>query len=122
MHLPRNHARPLTRALSALCTVSLLFFLFYTAPHRVHHLLEDVIPIGHASADDQHKESDQPKVPLGIDCVFQAAANHCGDGLGSAGQSLLTIWHQRSSVLGLEHRYSHPDTVAPFQSRAPPVA
>lgn len=123
MNALRNKTCSLIRGLSALCAASFLFFLFYTAPHRVHHFFEQARPLSHASADDHHGNSDKPnQAPDAADCVFQASANRSADALSAEFQPLATIWCHQSVVVPLDHQYPHQFISAPFHSRAPPVA
>jgi hypothetical protein len=121
-----NHYRSLStiaRSLSALYAASFLFFLLYSAPHRVHHFFDQVQPASHANSSHHHDENDRrDSAPNAADCVFQAAANRCADGLGAEFEPLATVWHRRAVVVPLDHQYPHPFVSASFQSRAPPIA
>jgi hypothetical protein len=123
MNALRNKSYSLNRGLGALCAGSFLFFLCYTAPHRVHHFFDQARPLSHASADDHHSNSDKPnQAPDAADCVFQASANRCADGLIATVQPLATIWRHQPFVVLFDHQYPHQFISATFQSRAPPIA
>ena len=123
MNTLRNESHSLSRGLCALCAATFLFFLLYTAPHRVHHFFDRAEPVSHANTDDHHDNSDQPnQASNDADCVFQTSANRCAAGLGTGVQSLITVWRHESFVVPLDHKQPHQYLSAPFQSRAPPIA
>ena len=90
MTYKRSQPRSQTiRGLYTLWAASFLFFLFYSAPHRVHHFFDQVRPASHATSGDHHDKTDQQnKAPNASDCVFQASANRCAFGLTAQTQPL----------------------------------
>jgi hypothetical protein len=68
----------LTRTAYFLYSGVFLFFLFYSAPHRVHHLFEQNQWQSRSEPGDHHKDNDR-RLPVSnsSNCVFQAAANGC---------------------------------------------
>jgi hypothetical protein len=68
----------LTRAACFFYSGVFLFFLLYSAPHRVHHSF-DSYQQAHQGADADDHRSRVPRTPIASDsnCVFQAAANIC---------------------------------------------
>jgi hypothetical protein len=61
-----------------LCSGVFLFFLLFSAPHRVHHFFDSYQQAHHGADADDHRRH-APHTPIGNDsnCVFQAAANGC---------------------------------------------
>jgi hypothetical protein len=119
----RNRCFASSRFLNPLVAAAFLFFLFYTAPHRVHHFFERGQPHTAAHKQDRHDHSDSPN-PSGrdADCVFQASSNRCADGLAEAAQPFTAIWRQPSRLAAPEHDQPHQLFIAPSHSRAPPAA
>jgi hypothetical protein len=73
---------PFSRALYLSVAGSLLFFLVYSTPHRVHHFFDSHKAEAHQkSADEHHDDHHRRSHPTEPDCVFQAAANGCQFGL-----------------------------------------
>jgi hypothetical protein len=105
------------------CAAAFLFFLVYSAPHRVHHFFEKIPAASQEHADDHHNNPDhQNKSPTESDCVFQVSASRCVIGLTPLIQPLTT-------ALPVHDVVDFPDTVIPqisltsvFQIRAPPKA
>jgi len=108
---------------SAFYAAAFLFFLVYSAPHRVHHFFEKIPAASHEHADGHHNNPDhQNKSPTESDCVFQATASRCVIGLTPLIQPLTT-------ALPVHNFVDFPHTVIPqislssvFQIRAPPKA
>ena len=102
---------------------SFLFFLLYSAPHRVHHFFEQIEATNHEGAHDHHGESKRQNTSSnGSDCVFQASTNRCAIGLtAQTPQPTLTLLVQ-SFVDFLEETHPHQFLGAAFQIRAPPSA
>jgi hypothetical protein len=108
-----------TRSAAALWASCFLFFLIYSAPHRVHHFFEQFPQAHHPDGDHKHsgtsKENDS-------NCAFQVSASRCH--LGLAWQitpaslpvfiQALTVFHATDSGLNF--------LPTGFQIRAPPVA
>jgi hypothetical protein len=111
------------RSAYALCAASFLFFLIYTAPHRVHHLFNQFEAADHHGARDHHSKSDH-RDPSSSDsnCVFQVSANRCAVGLTPLIQPLpLTQFVQRLLV-SQEKTRPRQFLTAAFHIRAPPKA
>ena len=49
----KRKRRPFTKGLCLNTALSLLFFLAFSAPHRVHHVFENTAPAAHTSAHRQ---------------------------------------------------------------------
>src|SRR5262245_15022205 len=112
-----------TRTVGVFCAASLLFFLGYTAPHRVHHFFDARTSPVHTSAEGHHDQSGPSReVPGDADCVFQVSASRCADGLSVAGPTWETIPQAQTFLVPDECQFAKPHTPAPFQSRAPPAA
>jgi hypothetical protein len=119
----RKQSRLSIRDLSALCVAALLFFLCYTAPHRVHHFFDRAQPQSTAHTDDHHGNSDTSNQPPNdTDCVFQTSANRCAAGLSGGGQLANIFWQRLPLVVRFDHQLPHQFISTPFHSRAPPVA
>jgi len=118
---PQRPPSTIIRCISALCAATFLFFLIYTAPHRVHHFFEQTRPQSHAhNHDDGSNRHDTPST--GPDCVFQASASRCAIGLTTQIQPLvLTLFVQNSVIFpdSTSHEQFLPGS---FQIRAPPKA
>lgn len=123
MDTPDRKSRAQNHLQSLLCAASLLFFLVYTAPHRVHHLFEDVIPVSHAHDGDHHGDSDRPgDPPAGAECVFQLSASRYAEGIIAPIQPLTTLWFQPRVLVVAARQYSLQSLALAFESRAPPIA
>jgi hypothetical protein len=109
--------------LNTLWAASFLFFLCYTAPHRVHHIFEQVPSPSHASAEEDHHNNSDPSRPAAndTDCVFQASANRCNDGLVAAAEPITAFWRNAACVFTLVLEEPYQFLTAPLHSRAPPV-
>jgi hypothetical protein len=113
----------LTRAAYILYSGVFLFFLLYSAPHRVHHFFDSYQQAHHGADADDHRSHD-PRTPIANDsnCVFQAAANGC--------QLLLTALVQYFSpsvilanlTVSVDSAIRQRFLFSPFQVRAPPEA
>ena len=77
--MSRSEKTPLfSRALYLSVAGSLLFFLIYSTPHRVHHFFDThKVEAQQNSADEHHDDHHRRSHPTEPDCVFQAAANGC---------------------------------------------
>jgi hypothetical protein len=60
------------QSLAAVNIFFLLYFLAASAPHRVHHFLEQVP----SSQDTDHTHDHAPPAPKQSDCAVQSAAQH----------------------------------------------
>jgi hypothetical protein len=120
----RAHRRSLIiRSAYALCATSFLFFLIYTAPHRVHHVFDQFEAADRHGARDHHGKSER-RDPSSSDsnCVFQVSANRCAVGLTPLIQPLaLTRFVQRLFV-SQDKTNPRQFLSAAFQIRAPPKA
>jgi len=102
---------------------SFLFFLLYSAPHRVHHLFEQIEAANRQGAHDRHGESKRQNTSSnGSDCVFQASANRCAIGLTTQTPQLTLTLLIQSTVDFREKIHPHQFLGAAFQIRAPPSA
>jgi hypothetical protein len=111
------------RGLYIFWAASFLFFLFYSAPHRVHHFFDQVQPASRAASGDHHDKTDQQnKAPNASDCVFQASANRCAVGLTAQTQppaktrlvQVIFVFHDATN--------QHQFLASAFHIRAPPKA
>jgi hypothetical protein len=121
---PQRSPSTITRCTSAFWAASFLFFLVYSAPHRVHHFFEQTAPHSH---DQSHNDHHQPnhhdnKAPSASDCVFQVSASRCAlnltayidtPNLNETVQIIVSLSENKSLQLFLAR---------PFQIRAPPKA
>jgi hypothetical protein len=104
-----------------LWAVFFLFFLVYSAPHRVHHFFEQIQPSAHEDAHD-HSDSNRPKTPPNEPtCVFQASVNRCAIG-PTAQIELLALTHVIENIsVSQENTDQYEFLTAAFQIRAPPI-
>lgn len=104
------------QCLAAVNIFFLLYFLAASAPHRVHHSLEQVP----SSQDTDHTHDRTPATPGQNDCVVQSVAQHAH--LSSA--QLIEIPFREFSVAPHRAR-GGVDTssfdASPFSQRAPPT-
>ena len=111
----------LNRGTYAFLAASFLFFILYSAPHRVHHFFERTEPVSHASADDHHRDSKQPnQVPKNTDCIFQASANRCAFGATAQFQPLTLILLVQDLLIFYDTARPQQFLTAAFHIRAPP--
>ena len=123
MRISHNPAHSKIRGLGALCTATFLFFLIYTAPHRVHHFFDQAGPLSHARAGEHSRDADRPSPARDdTDCVFQASASRCAASITAEPPTLPSVKRYLSFAVPVDHRFSHRFVAAPFQSRAPPLA
>jgi hypothetical protein len=62
----------------ALYAAAFVFFLIYSAPHRVHHFFDQAKLANHDRSEEHHSGSNHSdKSTKEPDCVFQASANRC---------------------------------------------
>jgi hypothetical protein len=121
---PQRSPSTITRCASAFWAASFLFFLLYSAPHRVHHFFEQTAPHSH---DQSHNDHHQPNhhdnsAPSGSDCVFQVSASRCA--LSLAPQIDTPIPTESVHILASigENKSAQSFFTRPFQIRAPPKA
>ena len=111
-----------THTLRLLCAASLLFFLFYTAPHRVHHSFEQLASGTHRHADTPKRDPDQPnQSPVASDCVFQTAAGRCTFGGSAALPSLASAFSLQERIFFATASRPHRLLDKSFEIRAPPA-
>jgi len=110
------------RSAYALGATALLFFIVYTAPHRVHHFFDQVQSASHEDSGDHHKNEQPNKSRAESDCVFQVSANRCALSTTAQVQPLpLTRLVQDLFVFYDNNRPQQYHT-ATFQIRAPPIS
>jgi hypothetical protein len=104
-----------------------VFFLLYTAPHRVHHFFEQspgIPPVDHARPNDtsgNHGHEGNPQHPLRTDCAAQTAAqnSHCAaPPLIELPFSILACAHFEATESARDVSFNP----APCSQRAPPLA
>ena len=111
------------RGAYALCATSFLFFLLYSAPHRVHHVFEQIEAANHRAAHGHHDESKPRNNSANeSDCVFQAAANRCAIGPMAQIQPLTVIQFVQHLFVSKETPHLRQFLSAAFPIRAPPTA
>lgn len=112
------------RWLSFLTALFVVAFIVDSAPHRVHHLFENVqFNHNHEDTDSRHSDSHPTKSASSQpDCVFQSVAGHCH--LSSTPPVHLASFQASSEDI----TFSFPDRipylvlVSSFQIRAPPYS
>jgi hypothetical protein len=106
---------------AVLWAVSFVFFLVYSAPHRVHHFFEQVpSPSQHHSPDDQNKSKHDHKTPNASDCVFQASANRCAANLTTQIDTPTLTESLEILAVFAPSRSPQSSLSARFQIRSPP--
>src|SRR5262245_21625693 len=111
----------LTRGASALCAAAFLLFLIYSAPHRVHHVFEQIEAASHEDAHDHHGGSKrQNSSPNHSDCAFQASANRCTIGLTALVHLSTPTWLVQRLFAFQEKSDFKQLLAAAFPIRAPP--
>mgnify|MGYP001174062794 CR=1 FL=1 len=113
----------LTRAAYFLYTGAFLFTLFYSTPHRVHHLYDSYKQTHHGSDADRHR-SPKPHNPVANDsnCVFQAAANNCQLLLAALVQFFSPSVILANLTVSVDSAIRQRFLPHAFQIRAPPKA
>jgi len=117
-----NGSKLSSRSVSGLCVASFVFFLVYTAPHRVHHFFDQPQTAKHHPSGHDHEGSDrQEKSAADSDCAFQTAANRCAYGLSGQSEPLTAVRFDHSPVS--LHATATPERflAESFQIRAPPT-
>ena len=111
----------LTRAAYFLYSGVFLFFLLYSAPHRVHHFFDSYRQATHGADADDHRTHD-PRTPIASDsnCVFQAAANGCHWGPTALVQHVLPSVIMTNLAASIDSAMRQRFLFYPFQVRAPP--
>jgi hypothetical protein len=110
------------RSAYVLCAATLLFFILYTAPHRVHHFFDQVQSASHDRSDEHHKREQPNKSGAEPDCVFQLSASRCA--LSAAAQFQALALHRLVENIFVYYNTNRPQQylTAAFQIRAPPKA
>jgi predicted DNA repair protein MutK len=112
-----------SRGARALLATSFLFFLAYSAPHRVHHFFDQVQSAGQHDSTDHHNPTDhQNQSPKGSDCVFQISAARCVFGLAAKLHALALAPLVQAFVAFPEFDRQQQFLAAAFLIRAPPLA
>ena len=122
-NLSNHKLSRLSRGAYALLAASFLFFILYSAPHRVHHFFDQAQEVSQHDTGDRHGNTDhQNKSPTDSDCVFQASANRCAFGVTAQFQPLTLT--QLVQDLLIFHDTTRPPQflTAAFHIRAPPKA
>jgi hypothetical protein len=120
----RAHRRSrIIRSAYALCAASFLFFLIYTAPHRVHHIFDQFEAADRHGARDHHSKSER-RDPSSSDsnCVFQVSANRCAVGPTPLIQPLTLAQFVQRLLVFQEKTRPRQFLSAAFPIRAPPKA
>jgi hypothetical protein len=107
---------------AALCAAAFVFFLVYSAPHRVHHFFDQATPVSHDHFDGHHDKSNhQENSTKDPDCVFQVSAKRCVFGqIGQAPSLTPTpIVHNLFGPRGNDNQQEFLASI--FQIRAPPI-
>jgi len=107
---------------AALYATIFLFFLVYSAPHRVHHFFDQVKPAAqdhpdrHYGTEDHHDNTTKE-----TSCAFQVSANRCV--FGPTGQiQLLTLALIAHELLVSQDSAGQQQSLTRiFQIRAPPI-
>ena len=104
-----------------LWALSFVFFLVYSAPHRVHHFFEQIPSSSqnHSSDDQNHSKHDK-KTPNGSDCVFQISANRCAANVATQVDAPALTESPEILIVLASSRAVQSSLSAPFQIRSPP--
>ena len=104
-----------------LWAVSFVFFLVYSAPHRVHHFFEQIPTSSqNHSSDDQNQSKHDHKTPNASDCVFQASVNRCAANLTAQVDTPTLTESLEILAVFAPNRSPQSSLSAPFQIRSPP--
>ena len=113
----------LSRGAYALLTASFLFFILYSAPHRVHHFFDQAQEVSQRDTGDHHDNTDhQNKAPSDSDCVFQVSANRCAFGVTAQFQPLTLTKLVHDLMIFHDTTRAQQFLTAAFHIRAPPKA
>ena len=113
----------LSRGAYALLAASFLFFILYSAPHRVHHFFDQAQAASQRDAGDRHGNTDrQNKSPADSDCVFQSSANRCAFGVTAQFQPLTLTLLVHDLLIFHDTTRPQQFLTAAFHIRAPPKA
>jgi hypothetical protein len=121
---PQRSPSTITRCTSAFWAASFLFFLLYSAPHRVHHFFEQTPPHSHDHSHDDHDQTNHHdnSAPNSSDCVFQVSASRCTIGLAAQIQPLVLMLFAQSPLVFPKSTSPEQSLAGSFQIRAPPQA
>jgi hypothetical protein len=109
------------RVASALWAATFLFFLLYTAPHRVHHFFEQAQTANHHHSDHDHPTSDrQDKSAADSNCPFQASVNRCDIGLGAQSEPPAPVLFVQGAIFSYATASHDRYLPVSLQIRAPP--
>jgi hypothetical protein len=107
---------------AALYAAAFLFFLVYSAPHRVHHFFDQANLTSHDHSDNHHGESNHnDKSTQDPDCFFQAAANRCVFGSTEQIQPLTLALIVYDLLVFNDSPDQQQFLAGIFQIRAPPI-
>ena len=71
-----------SRTAAGLWAAAFLFFLIYSAPHRVHHFFDPLLQTAHDDADHEQPNSNRnDRSSSDSNCVFYVTASQCHVGL-----------------------------------------
>jgi hypothetical protein len=106
-----------------ICASVFLFFLLYSAPHRVHHFF-DQFPQTHDHGDHNHSQDTHRdnRSDSGTNCVFQASASRCQLSLAASIGPVLPPILRAEVFIPRIARAALSVFVKTFQIRAPPPA
>jgi len=111
----------LKRAADLLYSGAFLFFLLYSAPHRVHHFFDSYQQASHSRDADDHRSHDRSNpVANNSNCVFQAAANSCQLLLAAPVQFFSPSVILANLAVSADSAIRQRFLFSPFQVRAPP--
>lgn len=106
---------------AALWAASFVFFLVYSAPHRVHHFFEQAPAASHNHAHDDHdQQKHDQKTPNSSDCVFQVSASRCAANLTEPVGMPAPIESLETFAAFIANSSPQSSVNTPFQIRAPP--
>ena len=108
------------RSAYALCAASLLFFIVYTAPHRVHHFFDRIQTASHEDSGDRHKNEQPNKSTAEPDCVFQLSASRCALRVTAPFQALALTRLVQELFFSNDSQHQISFFAAAFHIRAPP--
>jgi hypothetical protein len=110
------------RSAYALCAAMLLFFILYTAPHRVHHFFDQIQTAGHEDSGDHHNSEQPNKSRAESDCVFQVSANRCVLSTTAPFQPLAPTRLVQDLFISHDSHRPISFSTAAFHIRAPPIS
>jgi hypothetical protein len=108
------------RSAYSLGAATLLFFILYTAPHRVHHFFERIQSASHEDSGDHHNSEQPNKSRAESDCVFQVSANRCALSTTAPFQPLALTRLVQELFFSNDSQRPISFSTATFHIRAPP--